>query len=290
MALHDEGDLSCLLAPFLRPFCVGQPAGRPIPGKYWSSSTLQCQQAFSAKFNTRFKESHVQAADLLLAQTIFLWYVYQIDSQVSGANRQIAPGCNGCTFDQFLNYIQQDKFKFPKTTPVGTNLAPDVMSTAQWLVDNGYQAKCVPQRLFPSLSVQGTGIADILGAAADRMNQVKGTAATALVTNARLALEGVHEARLSEIWENHQSVLSSWLKGKGLSDVTWIPKSGYSSCKWQAINEDILDETAKQNLKDFEAYIDTVPRNRKIITPEWSYQSHRNAIRGVERVKVKAGC
>ena len=101
------------------------------------------------------------------------WYVYQLDSRVFGNNWATAPGCSGCDFDTFINFIQKPKgVSSSVTTPVGDNPEPDVIEIANWLQDYGYKAAADPSKLFADLD-PGATLAATLEKAANRIVPVK---------------------------------------------------------------------------------------------------------------------
>lgn len=93
-------------------------------------------------------------------QTMLLWYAYRLDIIAFGVDDIfLGRNCFGsapdrsCYFDEFLRYIQltgKETDAWAGRTNVGTNLNPDVLTTAKELATTRYSNTISPHQVFPN--------------------------------------------------------------------------------------------------------------------------------------------
>lgn len=188
---------------------------------------------------------------------MFLWYAYRMDITVFGSgNTILAPGCIGtvsdrsCYFDEFLRYIQRTgptTAAWTGSTTVGTDLNPDVLSTANELATSGtaetpsrYSNTVEPAKLFPNKFVMGASpsFGVVMGSVMDniqacRQAVVNDEGISEELDNARRAMVSVHEARLADQAALVLTGVNTQLANAGYSwvRIDRVPQTLYNSSK-----------------------------------------------------------
>ncbi|KAI1080981.1 hypothetical protein F5B20DRAFT_588939 [Whalleya microplaca] len=165
---------------------------------------------------------------------MLLWYAYRLDVIAFGSgNTVIAPNCIGsapgksCFFDEFVRYIQmtgQTTSAWTGSTTVGTNLEPDVFTTASELDKNGYRNTVDPSKVFPSAyqKTSWTNFSDIFGKLVDNIQQCRQHLQDQGIDNEldsiRRAMVSIHEARKADQADKLILGINKQLSNAG---ITW---------------------------------------------------------------------
>ncbi len=157
-----------------------------------------------------FLELNTNGSLIYSAQTIAIWFAYRMDVETLGVgNTVMAPGCRGtvgdgsCFFDEFLRYITP---KWRGSTSVGTNLDPDVETTASDITQNsGYKFNVRQDKLFATKFAKGVqpnfgafwaAVGDVIQSSRKTLGDSKVAQA---LSKARYCFTITHDARRSDM-------------------------------------------------------------------------------------------
>ncbi|KAG8416840.1 hypothetical protein J3459_013562 [Metarhizium acridum] len=76
----------------------------------------------------------VAYSEVGIYERFYFYYAYKLDAMTVGTP-SIAPGCKNCNFDDFINYIEQNKG--PKIRKVSTEHFPEIEKTAKLYAESG---------------------------------------------------------------------------------------------------------------------------------------------------------
>ncbi|KAL5045985.1 hypothetical protein BDW71DRAFT_183146 [Aspergillus fruticulosus] len=235
-------------------------------------------------------------------QTVLYFYAYRMERDVFGDNPRIATGCagtnpaGGCSFDEFVKYIQLPGKKIKPwtgSTDIGNNVTPEINHAVDQLRVSGYQDVTAVGKLLPmNFPPKGNTpkMSKILDALTEALENIKTELGGTLdhhpmTSTMRDIVTNIVDARIADNADKTAVSIEGEYEKKGITSFNLEFKTVFrTDGDYRLIDTDKMvdgtdDEDLKQFIKDFCAGDDAT-------------QSHNVAKQDFENFQkvIAAGC